>query len=80
MGDPLVVDSGEISADDLLETLHDGRRVRVRTELLGDPHEITLRWDGGTYYCDTPTRLHTHSEEAEMWTCIEEQGYSDPAP
>jgi len=74
--DPLVVDAGEASADEVLDALHDGRRVVVRTELLGESHEVTLRWDGETYYCDTPTRLHTHPDESEMRTCIEEQGYS----
>jgi len=49
--------------------------VVVRTEFLGSDHEVTLRWDGETYYCDTPTRLHKHDDAAEMRTCLENQGY-----
>lgn len=75
MGEPLVVETGELTTEELLTALHEGRRVVVRTELLGQSHRVTLRWDGDTYYCDTPTRLHTHSDEAEMRTCIENQGY-----
>lgn len=75
MAEPLVIDSGEVSTNEVLATLHDGRRVVVRTDLLGEDHEVTLRWDGETYYCDTPTRLHTHDDESEMRACIEEQGY-----
>lgn len=76
MGDPLVIDSGEASAEELLAALHEGRPVVVRTELLGESHRVTLRWDGDTYYCDTPTRLHTHGDEEGMRTCIENQGYT----
>jgi hypothetical protein len=73
--DPLVVDAGELSTEEVLSALHEGRRVVVETELLGDSHQVTLRWDGETYYCDTPTRLHTHPDEEGMRSCIEQQGY-----
>jgi len=49
--------------------------VVVRTEFLGSEHEVTLRWDGDTFYCDTPTRLHKHDDESEMRACLENQGY-----
>lgn len=75
MTDPLVVTAGELDADELLETLERERRVVVRTEFLGTEHEVTLRWDGDTYYCDTPTRLHKHDDPEEMRTCLENQGY-----
>jgi hypothetical protein len=75
MPDPLVVDAGELDAEELLETLKGERRVVVRTEFLGSEHEVTLRWDGETFYCDTPTRLHRHDDETEMRTCLENQGY-----
>ena len=74
---PLVTTAGEMSVEELLAALKDGRRVVVRTEFLGSEHEVTLRWDGETYYCDTPTRLHKHTSEDEMRTCIENQGYAD---
>jgi hypothetical protein len=80
MGNPLYVSEGELSADEVLAALNDGRRVIVRTEFLGSEHEVTLRWDGETYYCDTPTQLHKHDDEAEMRHCIEQQGYSQGAP
>ena len=75
MPDPLVVTPGERSPEEILDALNAGRRVVVRTEFLGSEHEVTLRWDGETYYCDTPTRLHKHDTEAEMRTCLEQQGY-----
>jgi hypothetical protein len=49
----------------------------VNTEFLGSEHTVTLRLDGGTYYCDTPTRLHTHDSAEEMRECIENQGYAE---
>jgi hemin uptake protein HemP len=75
MTEPLVVEAGERGAEELLETLQSGRRVVVRTEFLGSEHEVTLRHDGGTYYCDTPTRLHKHESAAEMRECLLNQGY-----
>jgi hemin uptake protein HemP len=75
MGDPLVIDAGEMTADELLDALDNGQRVIVRTEFLGSEHEVTLRHDGQTYYCDTPTRLHKHESAAEMRKCLVRQGY-----
>jgi len=73
--DPLVVEAGEADVDELLDVLESGRRVRLRTEFLGSDHEGTLRY-GGTWYCDTPTRLHRHDSREEMRHCLEEQGYA----
>lgn len=70
-----VIESGECTASELLDSLKDGDRVVVRTEFLGSTHEVTLRWDGQTFYCDTPTRLHKHDSESEMLSCIRRQGY-----
>ena len=69
------VDAGDHTADELVAALREGRRVVVRTEMLGGDHEVTLRHDGTTYYCDTPTTLHRHSDEAAMRECIVEMGY-----
>jgi len=79
MAEPLVVDAGERSVEALLAAVEEGRRVVVRTEFLGSDHEVTLRRDAGTYYCDTPTRLHKHETEAEMRACLERQGYVEGA-
>ncbi|RJX42226.1 hypothetical protein DM826_11300 [Halonotius aquaticus] len=70
------IDSGELSADEIIDALHDGHRLQVSVELLNQQHQITLRYDGETYYCETPTRLHKHSDEAAMRACIEERGYA----
>ncbi len=76
MDDPLVVTAGELDIDDLITVIEDGRRVVVQTEFLGAEHEVTLRHDGEIYYCDTPARLHKHTSEAEMRTCLRRQGYA----
>lgn len=75
MPEPLVVDAGERSVEELLSVLEDGRRIVVRTEFLGSEHEVTLRREGETYYCDTPTRLHRHESATEMRECLTNQGY-----
>lgn len=72
---PTVIEAGECTAMEVLDTLKDGEHIVVRTEFLGSTHEVTLRWDGDTFYCDTPTRLHKHDTEDEMRSCIERQGY-----
>jgi hypothetical protein len=69
-------DPGEYEADELLEMLRDGERVVVTTEFMGDERDVTLRYDGETFYCDTPTRLHRHDSPEEMRTCMERQGYA----
>lgn len=76
MGDSIVMDAGEHSTEEVLEQLRAGNRVLVRTEFLGSTHEVVLRFDGETYYCDTPTTLHRHEAEEEMRACLEDQGYS----
>jgi len=78
MPNPLVITAGEMEINELIEAINEGRRVVVQTEFLGSEHEVTLRHDGGTYYCDTPARLHKHSSEQEMRECLREQGYARP--
>ena len=78
MGETHVIEAGELAPDAMLELLDAGHRVVVRTEFLGSEHEVTLRHDGETYYCDTPTRLHKHTSAAGMRTCLENQGYAAP--
>lgn len=80
MASPVVVDAGELSMDELLLALHDGKRIVVNTSLFGTEKQVTLRFDGETYYCDTPTRLHKHTTEAEMRTCILKHGYTSDEP
>jgi len=72
--EPLVVDAGEADTERLLDALESGRRVVVRTEFLGESHEVILRYDG-VWYCDTPTRLHKHDSREEMRGCLQKQGY-----
>lgn len=73
---PLRATAGELTADEILEAIREGRRVVVSTEMFGEDYDLTLRHDGETYYCDTPTRLHKHAEEDEMRKCIERMGYA----
>lgn len=74
-----VIEDGECTARELIAELKNGERIVVRTEFLGAVHDLTLRWDGETFYCDTPTRLHKHETEAEMLSCIERYGYCSSA-
>ncbi len=73
---PLRTESGEISADAILEALHEGRRVIITRQVLDGEHEVTLRYDGKIYYCDTPTRLHRHETAEEMRACLDDQQYA----
>ncbi|SEW24772.1 hypothetical protein [Natrinema salifodinae] len=75
MGDPLRIKAGDRTADEIIDAIEDGRWIVVTTTNLDDEHEVTLRYDGSVYYCDTPTRLHRHESEAEMRTCIRKMGY-----
>ncbi|MES3516567.1 MAG: hypothetical protein PPP58_02770 [Natronomonas sp.] len=74
MAEPTTVDPTEHTVEELLERLEDGERLLVRTEILGDPVEVTLRFDGETYYCDTPTVLHEHDAADGMVECLENYG------
>jgi len=75
MIDPLEVAAGELPVEKFLAAIDDGRRVVVHTEFAGSEHEVTLRRDGDTDYCETPTRLHRHDSAAEMRESLTEQGY-----
>lgn len=80
MTDPLVVEAGELTVDEIMATIESGRRVVVRTEFLGAVHEVTLRYSDDIYYCDTPARLHKHASESEMQNCLRRQGYAEATP
>jgi hemin uptake protein HemP len=75
MAEPLRAVAGEQPVEEILDALREGRRVVVETEMLGGTYEITLRHDGTTFYCDTPTTLHKHDTEDGMRTCISRMGY-----
>jgi hemin uptake protein HemP len=75
MAEPLRAVAGELTVEEILDALREGRRVVVETELLGGTYEITLRHDGTTFYCDTPTTLHKHDTEDGMRSCITKMGY-----
>jgi hypothetical protein len=70
-----IIEAGDCATDELLEQLREGKRVTIRTEFLGSDHEVTLRFDGETFFCDTPTTLHKHESEDGMRECIRKHGY-----
>ena len=76
MAEPTVIEPGELTAEELLSGLQAGERFIVQTEVLGSTEELTLRFDGETYYCDSPTILHKHTEPDEMRECIENLGFA----
>ena len=73
---PLEVDAGELTGAEIIDALREGRRVVVTADLFGSERKLTLRHDGETFYCDTPTRLHKHDDEEGMLLCIERMGYA----
>ena len=75
MGAPTRIRPGELTVEEILERLHDGDRIVIERELLGGVHEVTLRFDGDTYYCDTPTTLHRHDTPEGMRGCLDTQRY-----
>ncbi|MDZ7701079.1 MAG: hypothetical protein U5J98_02870 [Halobacteriales archaeon] len=75
MAPPTRVQPGELTVEEILERLHEGDRVVIERELLGGVHDITLRFDGDTYYCDTPTTLHRHETPEGMRACLDKQRY-----
>jgi hypothetical protein len=75
MSDPVHLSPGEATPAEIIERLEAGDRVIVETELLGSVHEITLRFDGEVYYCDTPTTLHRHETREGMRRCLDDQRY-----
>lgn len=79
MTDSLRIDAGERTADEIIDAIEGGQRVVVTTTMLEDVHEVTLRYDGSVYYCDTPTQLHRHESEPEMRSCIRKMGYGAPS-
>ncbi|SEQ86498.1 hypothetical protein [Natrinema salaciae] len=75
MSNPLRVSAGELETDAIMAAIQDGRRVVITTTAAQTEYEVTLRYDGSVYYCDTPTRLHRHESEREMRSCIRKMGY-----
>ena len=79
MTETVVLEAGEWPSERIVRTLEEGRRVVVRTEFVGSIHEVTMRWDGDTYYCDSPTRLHKHEDPEGFRSCLRRLGYSADA-
>jgi len=70
--------AGELTTSELMAIIESGTSVIMQAEVMGRTHTVTLRLSDGTYYCDTPTNLHRHTDPAEMITCIESMGYTTP--
>ena len=75
MSGPTVIEAGAHGTEELLDRLREQERLVVRADVLGSTEELTLRFDGETYYCDTPTTLHKHNTAAEMAECMRHYGY-----
>ena len=75
MEGPPTIEAGDHTSEELLARLRDRERLIVRTDVLGSSEEMTLRFDGETFYCDTPTTLHKHDTPEEMVECMRHYGY-----
>lgn len=71
------VTAGEPKSDEIIDYLESGTRVIIETDILGTTYEVTLRYDGAIYYCDTPTTLHKHETADGMRQCLRNQEYVD---
>ena len=76
MNEATVVEPDEYTVEEIISGLQRGERFTVRTEVLGSTEELTLRFDGDVYYCDSPTILHKHTDEEDMRRCIEDLGFA----
>lgn len=76
MTEPIVLEAGEWPSERIVAALEEGQRVVVHTEFMGSTYEVTMRWDGDTYYCDSPTRLHKHEDPEGFRGCLRRLGYS----
>ncbi len=77
MAEPTRIRPGELTVEEILDRLHAGDRIIIEQELLGGVHDITLRFDGDIYYCDTPTTLHRHETPEGMRACLDKQRYGE---
>ncbi|MCQ4332592.1 hypothetical protein KM295_03620 [Natronomonas sp. F2-12] len=76
MSEATVIEPGERTVEEIISGLQRGERFTVRTEVLGSSEELTLRFDGDIYYCDSPTILHKHTDATDMRECIENLGFA----
>jgi hypothetical protein len=76
MQESTVIEPNEYTVEEIISGLQRGERFTVRTEVLGSLEELTLRFDGDIYYCDSPTILHKHTDEEDMRRCIENLGFA----
>ena len=72
---PLRIAPGDMTVEEILERLEAGQRIIIERDFLGSVHEVTLRYDGETYYCDTPTTLHRHQTIDGMRDCLVGEEY-----
>ncbi|MFQ3294822.1 MAG: hypothetical protein ACI9PP_002373 [Halobacteriales archaeon] len=77
MTEQIRVTAGERESDEIIDSLESGARVIIETDILGTTYEVTLRYDGTVYYCDTPTTLHKHETADAMRQCLRNQEYVD---
>ena len=74
----LRIEPGELTAGEILDHLHDGRRLVVELELLGSSHDVVLRYDGGTIYCDTRHVTRVEPLPRPHAGCLSATGRSPP--
>lgn len=65
------ISRSELTAPEVLEHVHAGRRVLIEVAVLGTPRDVTIRESNGTYYCETPTKLFTHETGDGLCECLE---------
>lgn len=74
---PFHIPAGTLTADRIIALLNRGRRVIIEIVVTDQSHEVELRLSkDGTYYCDGPLALSTHTSENEMRTWLLNQGYA----
>lgn len=69
--DPVRISRKELSSDEVLDYLDDGRSVIVTLGRMGIEKDITLRKSDEEYVCDTGLKLMSYDNRDDMKDCIE---------
>ena len=68
----------ELTAPEIIDIVNDGGRVIIEQSILATSVRLVIRYQDGTYYCDTPMKLMKHETEEELRDCLERYRLTKP--